>query len=120
MTPLESVSARLIFADIAAESKKSRPKNIGQKNIVRKKVETGRQEDRERKISLSPFSLSPFLLVPLSTLPLFSYSGGCQRTAAIEGGKGQRECAHVAAVKRGDVANSQRPCAVPVLSVEGR
>jgi hypothetical protein len=31
MTPLESASARLIFADIAAESKKSRQKYIGQK-----------------------------------------------------------------------------------------
>src|SRR5215813_7313319 len=51
---------------------------------------------------------------------LLPYSGHCLRAAAGECCKGQRERAHVAAVERSDVANSQRPCAVPVLPVEGR
>jgi hypothetical protein len=51
---------------------------------------------------------------------LFPYSGHSLRAVAGEGCKGQRERAHVAAVERSDVANSQRPRAVPVLPAERR
>jgi hypothetical protein len=70
--PLESVSARLIFADTAAESKK-----FGQKNSDRKRRDKRArvQGDKEKGRQGIVLSLSPCPLVPLSPLTLFPYSG---------------------------------------------
>jgi hypothetical protein len=76
----------------------------------------GDEETRGRGEKNLPAPSSPCLPVYLSPLLFFDHLWAGTDDVC----KGQRECAHVAAIERKDIGNSQCPRAVPVLSVERR